>query len=85
MNEIELIKKYIGGRIAIEIIRGEEEKKSDKGRILLNDKVSRWKQRLIRINQQLLNFCDLPVTDKEERLKGYIDVKSPQIQPVSAP
>ena len=56
--ETELIKEYIGVRIDREIRMGEVEQKNQKGDLILNDKVSRWKQRLIRLKAQLLFFCD---------------------------
>ena len=77
-EETELIKKYIEGRLNIELIRGKEEgKRNKKGQLTINDKVSRWAERLKRINAHLLYFCDLPIPDKEQMLKRYDDVTSP--------
>ena len=55
----EAIKKYVSERIQREIAMGEEEQHDGRnGRLKLNDKVARWKHRLIRIEQQINFFID---------------------------
>ena len=53
------IKEYVSNRIKWEIEMGEEEQHDGRNnRLKLNDKVARWKYRLIRIEQQINFFID---------------------------